>query len=92
MTTIAIEELELHLREVLARVQAGERVVVASDGEPVAEISPCDPLAALERAFPGMQRATKHMRDIPLPNVRLNAPADAVELIREEREDREFLR
>ena len=92
MVTIAIEELELHLREVLARVRAGERVVVASDGEPVAEISPCDPLAALERAFPGMQRATRHMRDIEIRPWKLNGPVDSVELIREQREDREFLR
>jgi prevent-host-death family protein len=40
MTTIPVEELEAHLREVLARVQAGEHVLIASDGEPVAELVP----------------------------------------------------
>ncbi len=92
MTTIPVEELELHLREVLARVEAGETVLLARDGAPVAQISPCDNLAALERAFPGAQRATKHLRDIEVEPLRLTRPVDSVQLTRQEREDREFLR
>ena len=93
MTTIAIEELELHLRDVLARVESGETVLLARGGEAVARISPCDPTsAALERAFPGAQRITKHLRDIEVEPLRLTRPVDSVQLIRQEREDREFLR
>jgi prevent-host-death family protein len=88
MTTIPIEELEAHLREVLARVQAGERVLIASDGQPVAELSPCDSRTALERAFPGMQRATKHMRDIHIEPVPVAPGFDAVAMLIEDREPR----
>ncbi|MBI5949457.1 MAG: type II toxin-antitoxin system prevent-host-death family antitoxin [Chloroflexi bacterium] len=91
MTTIPIEELEAHLREVLARVQAGERLLIARDGEPVAELSPCDPLAAIERAFPGMRRATRHMRDIEIRRVRLSDGTDILDVLREVTEDRDLL-
>lgn len=91
MTTIAIEELELHLREVLARVRAGERIVVASDGEPVAEISPCDPLAALTRALPGVPRPTKHLRDVRFVPIPVGPGPDVVDVLREVRDDRDFV-
>ena len=93
MTTIAIEELEAHLREILARVQAGERVLIASDGEPVAELSPCESLKdRVEKAFPGVEWATKHVRDIDIEPVRLSPEIDAVAMLIEDREDRELLR
>ena len=89
-----VEELEAHLREVIARVRAGETVEIADGGRPVARLAPCDPvLDRLEEAFPGMRRATRPASDVlALRPVPLNRPVDAVELIREEREDREFLR
>lgn len=91
MTTIPIEELEAHLHDVLARVQAGERLLIARDGELVAELSPCDsPEARLEKVFPGIQHATKHMRDIAIRPVRLNRPVDAVAMLIEDREDRDL--
>ncbi len=91
MTTIAVEELEAHLREVLARVQAGERVLIASDGEPVAELSPCDGQTVLERVFPGTQPATRHMRDIHIDRVPLSPGPNIVEVLREVRDDRDLL-
>ena len=88
-----IEELAAHLREVIERVRAGETVEIADGGKAVAQIAPCDPLAALEKVFPGMRRATRPASDLlDILPVRLNGPVDAVELIREQREDREFLR
>jgi prevent-host-death family protein len=89
MTTLTVGELEANLREVLERVRAGESVVVESDGAPAVQISPCDPLAALEAAFPGIRRATKPALDLlTIRPLRFNGPVDAVELIRYERGDR----
>jgi antitoxin (DNA-binding transcriptional repressor) of toxin-antitoxin stability system len=53
MTTVTVAKLEANLRDVLARVRAGERLVIESDGALVAQLSPCDPLAALAAAVPG---------------------------------------
>jgi prevent-host-death family protein len=91
VTTIPVEELERHLREVLARVQAGERVLIERDGEPVAELSPCDWKARLEKAFPGMKHATRHMRDIHIEPVRVPPAVDVVAMLIEDREDRDLL-
>ena len=89
MTKIPVEELEAHLREVLVRVQAGERVLIARDGEPVAELSPCDPvIEALRKAFPGMRPATKRMRDIHIDRVSLSDDTDILDVLREVRDDR----
>ena len=92
MTTVTVEEFELHLREVLARVEAGETVLLARDGEAVAQISPCDSLPArLEKLFPGMQHATKHMRDIHIEPVPVPPGTDVVAMLVQDREDSEFL-
>ncbi len=92
MTTIPVEELELHLLEVLARVEAGETVLLARDGEVVAQISPCGSLPArLEKLFPGMQHATKRMRDIHIEPVPVPPGVDVVAMLVQDREDSEFL-
>ena len=91
--TTSVDELETTLLDLLARVKAGETILIASDGKDVAQISPCDPLARLERALPGLIRAT--MPASSIPDIRpwdSDLQLDAVKLIREEREDREFLR
>ena len=85
MTTLTVGELEANLREVLERVRAGERVLIENDGAPLAQLSPCDPLAALEAAFPGMTRATKHMRDIHFERIPLPPGVDAVAMLIEDR-------
>ena len=87
-----VEELETTLGELLGRVQSGETIVIASEGKDVAQISPCDPLAAMERAHPGIIRASKHMRDIELRSVSATHGArDSVAMLIEDRADREFL-
>lgn len=93
MTTIPVEELELHLAEVLARVEAGETLLLARDGEPVAQISPCDSLPdRLEELFPGMQHATVSP-SAPWDIVPLHLPegVDAVAMLIEDREERDLL-
>lgn len=88
MTTLTVGELEANLREVLERVRAGERVVIESDGAPAVQISPCDPFAALEAAFPGITRATRHSRDIVTTCVPVPPGVDVVAMLIEDRADR----
>ena len=89
MTTVRIEELEANLRELIARVESGETVIVSRDDRPVVQLSPCHPLAALEAAFPGMTHATRPASDLlNIRPLRLNGPVDSVELIRYERGER----
>jgi prevent-host-death family protein len=54
MVTVGVAELKAKLSEYLARVRAGEEIVVTDRGRPVARIGPADPaaddhLADLER-------------------------------------------
>lgn len=39
MTTVNMHEAKTHLSRLVARVQAGEQIVIARDGEPVAVLS-----------------------------------------------------
>ena len=91
MTTLTVGELEANLRAILERVRAGERVVIESDGAPVAQLSPCDPLAELLRALPGVQMPTKHMRDIHFERIPIAPGVDVFEVLREVRDDRDLL-
>ena len=38
MTTVNIQEAKTHLSRLLARVQNGERIVIAKAGQPIAEL------------------------------------------------------
>jgi prevent-host-death family protein len=40
MTTVNVHEAKTHLSRLLARVEAGERIVIARAGKPVAILSP----------------------------------------------------
>jgi len=40
MTTVNVHEAKTHLSKLLARVQAGERIIIARAGKPVAELGP----------------------------------------------------
>lgn len=91
MTTLTVGELEANLREVLDRVRAGERVVIESEGEPLATLSPCDPLAGIENSFPGSRPATKHMRDVHIERIPLASGIDVLNVLREVRDDRDLL-
>lgn len=94
MTTISIDELERRLREVLEQVQAGEHILIARDGKPVAEISPCLApwKARVQRAFPGVQWPTRSHKDLSdVVPVRLPPGVDAVAMLLEDREERDSL-
>ncbi|MCY3504897.1 MAG: type II toxin-antitoxin system Phd/YefM family antitoxin [Chloroflexi bacterium] len=43
MTTVNIHEAKTHLSRLLAQVEAGEDVVIARNGKPVARLVPCEP-------------------------------------------------
>lgn len=92
VTTVRIEELETSLREVITRVESGETVIVSRNNRPVARLSPCEPSAALDAAFPGVTHATRPASDLlALRSLGLTGMGDAVEAIRHEREDRDPL-
>ena len=85
---MGIKELRDSLTQVLRRVDAGERIEVTRDGEPIAAIVPLpeDPLARLVaegRARPPLRpfRAT-------VPKVRWPLERSSTEVISEGREDR----
>jgi prevent-host-death family protein len=40
MTTVNVHEAKTHFSKLLARVQAGERIIIANAGRPVAELGP----------------------------------------------------
>ena len=48
MTTVNIHEAKTHLSRLLAQVEAGEDVVIARNGKPVARLVPCEPPARRE--------------------------------------------
>lgn len=46
MTQVGIHEAKTHLSRLLRRVAAGEEIVIAKSGRPVARLIPVDPPAA----------------------------------------------
>ncbi len=85
MTTTRVDERDTTLSNLLARVKAGETIVIARDGEDVAKLTACSPTDLLEVAFPGTIHATKHMRDIEFPPIHLSQPIDVVAMLIEDR-------
>ena len=45
MPVVNVHEAKTHLSRLLAEMEAGEDVVIARDGEPVARLVPCGPAA-----------------------------------------------
>lgn len=43
MATVNVHEAKTHLSRLLAQVEAGEEVVIARNGKPVARMVPCTP-------------------------------------------------
>ncbi len=73
MSEASIRDLRNHGREVVDRVQAGERVTITRDGEPVAELRP------LPRRRLGARLLIERFRTLPPINVgQLRADIDAV--------------
>lgn len=52
-TTVNIHEAKTHLSRLLERVQAGETVVIARAGTPIAELRPIEPRRVLFGALKG---------------------------------------
>ncbi len=73
MSEASIRDLRNHGGEVVGRVQAGERVTITRDGEPVAELRP------LPRRRLGSRLLIERFRTLPpIDAVRLRADIDAV--------------
>lgn len=70
MTTVNVHEAKTHLSRLLARVEAGERIVIARAGKPIAILGPAE-----ERPpdrVPGYDRGKVVMHpsfDDPLPEL-----------------------
>jgi prevent-host-death family protein len=66
MTTVNVHEAKTHLSRLLVRVAAGERIVIARAGTPVAVLAPVD--ADPPRRSPGNDQIVIHPDfDDPLP-------------------------
>jgi prevent-host-death family protein len=65
--TVNIHEAKTHLSRLLARVAAGERIVISKAGKPIAVLSP---YTAAERRSPGHDRVVIHDDfDDPVPEL-----------------------
>jgi prevent-host-death family protein len=63
--TVNVHEAKTHLSRLLARVEAGERIVIARAGKPIAMLVPADERPARR---PGRERIVIHADfDEPLP-------------------------
>lgn len=68
MTKVNVYEAKTHLSRLLARAEAGEEIVIARDGEPVARLVPVHPPRRARR--PGTWVGRLHVADDfddPLP-------------------------
>ena len=73
-TTVNIHEAKTHLSKLLHRVMAGEEIIIAKAGQPVARLIPF--AQEPERRTPGSARGKISMADdfdAPLPNEILDA-------------------
>lgn len=72
--TVNVHEAKTHLSRLLARVAAGEEIIIARDGKPVARLVPLDRLA--HERVPGRERGRIQIAedfDAPLPEELLHA-------------------
>jgi prevent-host-death family protein len=74
MITVNVHEAKTHLSRLLERVEAGEEIVIARNGKPIARLGP---LAAAEPRQPGLLRGLLNVDDAdlfaPLPEEELEA-------------------
>jgi prevent-host-death family protein len=69
MRTVNVHEAKTHLSRLLAQVEAGEEVIIARGGKPVARLVPVDVPA--DRRVPGLDKGRlKYSEDVeaPLPS------------------------
>jgi prevent-host-death family protein len=74
MATVNVHEAKTHLSALLERASAGERIIIARAGKPVAVLGPIAP-ASKERK-PGLLAGRLHITrnfDAPLPRALLKA-------------------
>ena len=74
MATVNVHEAKTHLSALLERASAGERIIIARAGKPVAVLGPIAP-ASKERK-PGLLKGRLRIRrnfDSPLPKAVLDA-------------------
>ena len=55
MHTVSVHEAKTHLSRLLKRVQAGEEIIIAKAGKPVARLGPLEPKASKKRV-PGIDK------------------------------------
>lgn len=71
MTTVGVHEAKTHLSKLLERVRAGEEIVIARNGEPIARLCP---LETAPRRQPGLLSGTVDEAFFePLPDEELAA-------------------
>jgi prevent-host-death family protein len=69
MVTVNIHEAKTHLSKLVAQVEAGEEIIIARDGHPVARLTPIRP--ASEKRVAGRDRGLFTVPDdfdSPLPD------------------------
>ena len=73
MKTVNVHEAKTHLSRLLAQVEAGEDVVIARNGKPVARLVPCEPKRKPQfGSWKGRIKVTDSFFD-PLPEEELAA-------------------
>ncbi|MGH9066400.1 MAG: type II toxin-antitoxin system Phd/YefM family antitoxin [Acidimicrobiales bacterium] len=73
MATVSIRELRNHGGAVVERVRRGERIIITSDGTPVAELHPLHP------SGPSAETLVERRRHLPrVDPAQLREEADAV--------------
>lgn len=73
MSIVNVHQAKTHLSRLLAEMEAGKDVVIARDGEPVARLVPCKPVALRQ---PDVLKGKIEVRDSffdPLPEDELAA-------------------
>lgn len=61
-TTVNVHEAKTHFSKLLAQVSAGEEIIIAKAGKPVARLAPIEPKAAKKRV-PGIDKGKIWMSD-----------------------------
>jgi len=93
MDQVSIRELRNDVSRIVARVRAGERLIVTSNGVPVAEIGPItrqpatrtlDELIAVGAVIPPRTRA----KPKPARPIKFSGPLTTDEILRDMRRDR----
>ena len=60
--TVNVHEAKTHFSKLLAQVSAGEEIIIAKAGKPVARLAPIEPKAAKKRV-PGIDKGKIWMAD-----------------------------